>query len=285
MLLDPAHSAIRKQLKSANPNMPTNQDAQPTLVRLKDASMAVRHIGPAEATGIELVWAPGWAQTGIAFLKMATALERDHPSMVLDLPGFGNSPLPPPHWGTADYADAIAEWLAGLPPRKRLWIGHSYGCRVGIQLAARHPGLLAGMVLIAAAGLPRRRTLLQTLRLKSRIYAFKLVKRLTPAGPARERLYSRFGSSDARAAGPMRPVLIRAVNENLTKQAKAIGCPTILIYGRNDDDTPPEIGERLNALIPGSELLVLNGFDHHTILTAGMHQLVSEISRFRGQVK
>jgi pimeloyl-ACP methyl ester carboxylesterase len=247
--------------------------------------MAVARLGTADTTGPELIWVHGWGQSGATFMELARSFERHAVSAVVDLPGFGNSPPPPADWGTADYADAIAGWIAALPPRKRVWIGHSYGCRVGIQLAARHSGLLAGMVLIAAAGLPRHRTLLQTLRLKLRIYTFKLAKRLTPAGPARERLYAKAGSADARTAGAMRPIFVRAVNENLTEQAKMVGCPTVLIYGRDDDDTPPEIGERLNRLIPGSELLVLNGFDHHTILTAGKHQLVSEISRFLGQVK
>jgi pimeloyl-ACP methyl ester carboxylesterase len=263
--------------------MPITSDT--AIIQLADASMAVTRLGSADEAGPELIWVHGWGQSGAAFMELARSFARDAASAVVDLPGFGNSPLPPAHWGTADYGDAIAGWIATLPPRKRIWIAHSYGCRVGIQLAARHPGLLAGMVLIAAAGLPRHRTLIQTLRLKARIYAFKLAKRLTPAGAARERLYAKAGSADARNAGAMRPILIRAVNENLTEEARKIGCPTLLVYGRDDDDTPPEIGERLNGLIAGSELLVLNGFDHHTILTAGMHQLVSEISRFRGQVK
>lgn len=246
--------------------------------------MAVTRLGPDDGTGPELIWVHGWGQSGAAFMELARAFARNASSAVLDLPGFGNSPMPPTDWGTADYADAIAGWIASLPPRKRVWIAHSYGCRVGIQLAARHPGLLAGMVLIAAAGLPRHRTLIQTVRLKARIYAFKLAKRLTPAGE-RERLYAKAGSADARSAGALRPIFVRAVNENLTLEAAKVACPTLLIYGRDDDDTPPEIGARLNGLIAGSELLVLNGFDHHTILTAGMHQLVSEISRFRGQVK
>ena len=55
----------------------------------------------------------------------------------------------------ADYADAFAEWLSTLPRARRIWIGHSFGCRVGLQLAARHPATVDGLFLIAAAGLPR----------------------------------------------------------------------------------------------------------------------------------
>ena len=44
-------------------------------------------------------------------------------------PGFGASPRPTKDWGTADYADYCAAFLNTLPAARRLWIGHSFGCR------------------------------------------------------------------------------------------------------------------------------------------------------------
>jgi pimeloyl-ACP methyl ester carboxylesterase len=244
--------------------------------------MSVITLGENKADAPQLVWAHGWGQSAAAFVDLARTFERRNQSLVLDLPGFGDSGLPPEHWGTAEYAEAIGAWLCGLAPRRRVWIGHSYGCRVGVQIAARYPNALAGMVLVAAAGLPRRRTALQWLRLRARIYAFKLAKSFTPDGPALERLRSRFGSADSRNAGPLRSVLVRAVNENLSAAAAKVRCPTVLIYGQDDDETPPEIGHRYQRLIPGAELQVLKGFDHHTILTAGRHQVGNEIRRLLG---
>jgi pimeloyl-ACP methyl ester carboxylesterase len=54
----------------------------------------------------------------------------------------------------------------------------------------------------------------------------------------------------------------------------------LLVYADQDTETPPEIGARLNRIIPGSQLILLHGFDHHTILTAGRHQLVRHILEF-----
>ena len=114
----------------------------------------------------------------------------------------------------------MAEWLGGLPPARRIWIAHSFGCRVGLQLAARHPETLAGLFLIAAAGLPPQRTPWARARVAVRRWAFRLARQFTPEGPARDRLRARFGSADYRAAGPLRPILVKAVSEDLTAVAE-----------------------------------------------------------------
>jgi pimeloyl-ACP methyl ester carboxylesterase len=221
----------------------------------------------------ELVWAHGWGHSHAALAPLAEALRPRADSRLLDLPGFGASPLPPGPWGTADYADAIAAWLAGLPERKRVWVGHSFGCRVGIQLAARHPDAVAGLFLIAAAGLPPQRSPAVRLRRLPRRLAFRALRAITPEGPARDRLRERFGSSDYRNAGAMRPVLVKAVNEDLSEPASRIRVPVMLVHGDQDTESPPEIAVRLQGLIPGARLHLLRGFDHLSIIGDGRHQV------------
>ena len=147
-------------------------------------------------------------------------------SVLLDLPGFGASPPPPDAWGTEDYADAVAEFLAARPAGRLIWIGHSFGCRVGLQLAARHPGLVDGLFLIAAAGLPRTRSPLGARPDRGTALAFRLARRFTPEGPRRDALRARFGSADYARAGPMRPILVKTVGEDLSEAARAVRCPT-----------------------------------------------------------
>jgi pimeloyl-ACP methyl ester carboxylesterase len=231
-----------------------------------------------------LIWAHGWGHTHAALLPLARAMRRSARSILFDFPGFGASPLPPGPWSTADYADAVAEWLGGLAPARRVWIGHSFGTRVGLQLAARHPELLDGLFLIAAAGLPPRRALVARGRVAARRWAFRLARQFTPEGPARDRLRDRFGSADYRQAGPLRPILVKAVSEDLTAAAEAVHCPAMLIYGDRDRETPPEIGQRLNALMPRSRLVVLRGFDHWSVLTEGHHQIVQRLGEFMEQL-
>ncbi len=247
-------------------------------------TFAVTEIGTPRATGLQLIWGHGWGQSGAAFHPLAETLKPFYGSSLIDFPGFGKSGVPPETWGTAEYADAVADWLHALTPTKFVWIGHSFGGRVGIQLAARHPGLLAGMVLIAAAGLPRRRSMLERVQKNTRVMAFKVAKRFVSEGPELDRLRQRFGSADYRQAGAMRPIFLRVVREDLTAEAKRVHCSTLLIYGTRDTETPPEIGERLKELIPEAELTLLEGFTHLTILSEGRHQVAMKIRRFLEQI-
>lgn len=244
------------------------------------AKVAITRVGDSAGVLPKIVWGHGWNQSGLTMLPMAESLVRFAASTLVDFPGFGRSPMPPGVWGTEDYGDCIAAWLASLPRQRRIWVGHSFGCRVGIQIAARHPGLLSGMVLIAAAGLPRRRTFMERCRFYGRRRVFQLAKRIVPEGPRRDRLRARFGSADYLAAAAMRPILVRVVNEDLSSIARTVACPVLLVYGADDEDTPPEMGSRFQSLIPAAELVVLDGLDHMAVLRQGRHQTVRLIQRF-----
>ncbi|HWD57291.1 MAG TPA: hypothetical protein VG308_03370, partial [Stellaceae bacterium] len=50
--------------------------------------------------------------------------------------------------------------------------------------------------------------------------------------------------------------------------------PVVLVHGAADSESPPEIAARLHALIPGSRLNLLRGFDHLSILGDGRHQVI-----------
>jgi pimeloyl-ACP methyl ester carboxylesterase len=251
----------------------------PTFVA-KGAPHAFQSLGPPlSAETPHVIWGHGWGQSHAALLPLARSLERQAHHTVLDFPGFGESPLPPGIWGTADYADALAEWLRGLPRGRRVYVGHSFGCRVALRLAARHPDTIDALVLAAGAGLKRQRSVTERLRifLKVRLYkALKLVERLGVDVSARK---AKFGSADYRNAGALRPIFVATVSEDQTEVARMIRCPVALLYAEKDTETPPEIGERLAKLIPGATLAVLPGLDHYTILTDGAPQVVYAVSR------
>jgi pimeloyl-ACP methyl ester carboxylesterase len=254
-------------------------------VSTQQATFAVEELGAQQTSHVQLIFGHGWGQSGAAFRPLAEILRPFAASSLIDFPGFGKSSLPPETWGTAEYADAVAGWMRTLPASKFIWIGHSFGGRVGIQLAARNPGLLAGMVLIAAAGLQRQRGLMERARMKTRVMAFKVAKRFVREGPQLDGLRARFGSADYRLAGAMRPIFVRVVREDLTNEAKRVDCPTLLIYGTRDTETPPEMGQRLSRLIPRSELALVEGFTHLSILTDGRHQVAMKIRRFLEQIE
>ncbi|MEZ5814943.1 MAG: alpha/beta hydrolase [Alphaproteobacteria bacterium] len=235
--------------------------------------------------GAPVFWGHGWGQDHRAFLPLAQSLGAAGRHYVVDFPGFGKSSAPEEIWGTQDYADALAGFIKSQTDEKIIWIGHSFGCRVGLQLAAKYPELVAGMCLIAAAGLPRKRPLWHKIYYGARVKLFKFLKKLIPLGLSQDWLYTKFGSADYRSAGPLREIFVKVVNEDLSAVAGTVTCPVTLIHGTKDTETPPEIGERLSRIIPHSKLILMDGFDHYSILSGAQHQVVHRIKSFMKEIQ
>ncbi len=177
-----------------------------------DTRFAVTEISSQTSAGLHLVWGHGWGQSAAELVPLAESLKAFAGSSLIDFPGFGQSSKPPDTWGTAEYADLVANWIRTLKYDRFIWIGHSFGGRVGLQIAARHPELISGMVLIASAGLQRRRSLADRMRIGLRKRVFKTARIFLREGPLLNRLRQRLGSSDYRSAGALRPILTRVVS-------------------------------------------------------------------------
>ena len=177
-----------------------------------------------------------------------------HESVAPDLPGFGASAEPAQAWGAASYAAALAETVAasdgGAP---YVVIGHSFGGRVAVCLAANHPELVSGVVLM---GVP----LLRLGAVKRPAVRYRIVRasaRTRLVSPRRlEAARRRFGSDDYRAAsGVMRDVLVRVVGEDYQVELESIGCPVALVWGEQDRVVPFLVAARAVAHIDRVALL------------------------------
>ncbi len=245
-----------------------------------NVALAVRELGnPPSNEFAQFVWAHGWMQSHHSLIHLAHSFEKFGTHLLFDFPGFGLSPKPPGSWGTRDYAEHLGSWLQQVKYKKRIWIGHSFGCRVGIQLAAFNPQLIDGLFLISAAGISGKKSLRKTLKVKSKVYTYKFLKKLIPFGIDEKWLNNYFGSQDYRNAGDLRPIFLKVVTENLMDVANKVTCPVFLIYGENDSETPPEIGQCFADIIPQSSLFVLPGYDHFNILTKGRNQLLHHLNK------
>ena len=70
----------------------------------------------------------------------------------IDLPGFGVSSAPAEAWSVGDYAEVVRDFIEKMELKNIIIIGHSFGGRVGIKLAAGHPELVNKLVLVDSAG-------------------------------------------------------------------------------------------------------------------------------------
>ncbi|HMD46355.1 MAG TPA: alpha/beta hydrolase [Acidimicrobiales bacterium] len=181
-----------------------------------------------------------------------------------DLPGFGATPPPPGVWGTDDYAELVAELLDEMEAPVVL-LGHSFGGRVAVRLAAEHPERVAGAVLtgVPLVRLSARRRPPARYRVTRQLHALGLVGDATMEAARR-----RHGSADYRAAeGIMRQVLVRTLAESYDDELDAITCPVTLVWGDDDAEVPLAVGERTAARLAHGELVVCPGAGHLTPLT------------------
>ncbi len=74
-------------------------------------------------------------------------------AIALDLPGFGSAAAPEEVWGSSDYAEAVAAVLDEMSAQVVV-LGHSFGGRVAVHLAASHPDQIRGSCLDRSAATP-----------------------------------------------------------------------------------------------------------------------------------
>ena len=202
----------------------------------------------------------GWARTHDDF----DAVLDEFDAIALDLPGHGATPEPPEPWGSPEYASLVADVLRGFGEQPVV-VGHSFGGRVGVHLAADYPDLLRGLVL---TGAPLIRVG-ATVKPKAGYRVARWLNRRGVLSDARmEAARRKYGSSDYAGASPtMRGVHVKLVNENYDAQIAAVRCPTRLVWGEGDTAAPVAGAEELARRL-GSALTVVPGAGHMTPRTA-----------------
>lgn len=143
-------------------------------------------------------------------MPLTEYLKKTRQVILLDFPGHGQSGEPQTPWAVEDFAGLVAELLGRLGVAGCDMLGHSFGGRVAIVLAAKRPQLVKKLVLVDAAGiLPRR-----GISYYAKVYRYKLGKKLAKIGPI-DRLFhlterqKNAGSAEYRAlSGAMRATFV-----------------------------------------------------------------------------
>lgn len=236
--------------------------------------MHVEFLGRNDAYPI--VFGHGWGRDHQDFIPVAELLAETARIVMIDFPGFGQSPHPGAAWDTQDYAQATRAYLHDdLGLTRFIWVGHSFGGRVGLRLGAMPDSPVEQLFIVAGAGVKRSTTLAARARGAWRGWNFKRQKSRARTEAELIKLEEKFGSRDyvqSRVLG-LRDIFVKTVQEDQSLLVPSIKCPTTLLYGGRDTETPPEIGKILHRLIPSSTYVECPEFDHYNILTRGRHQL------------
>ena len=170
----------------------------------------------------------------------------------LDLPGFGESEVLMP-LSVDEVSDVVYDFVSILSIDKPIILGHSYGGRVAISYASKYP--ISKLVLVSSAGIRQKLKIAKRMKIK----LYKVLKKC--------HLKVRMGSKDyLNADNIKKAMLVKAVNKDLQEEMKKITSPTLLIYGKDDNVTPLDMGYKIKDNIKDSFLVELDNCGHFPYL-------------------
>lgn len=207
----------------------------------------------------------GWRSESKVWHKIINSLQ--NPSLrvlALDLPGFGQSPAPKHEFYIKDYTNIVAEFIKKLELKDVIVVGHSFGGRIGISLAAIYPDLVKKLILVDGAGFVTSSFRKTSLNLIAKIIR-PLFYPVFMKG-LRAKIYNAIGAGDYVATPKLKQTFINIVGEDLTEEMKSVSCPTLIIFGSQDKDTPVKYGQKMNMLIRNSQLEIVEGAGHFSFL-------------------
>lgn len=205
--------------------------------------------------GKVIVLLHGYLSNKESFTGIVNLLEKKFRVIAFDLPGFGKAKQIEYAYAVDDYINYVIKELDGKNIDKFILLGHSFGGRIAIKIAAKYPEKTEKLVLTGCAGLKPRRKPSYYIK----VYTYKFLQLFID----KEKLDKKFGSSDYKQLSPlMRESFKKIIKENLRPYLKRIKAQTILIFGREDAETKLYMAKIFNKEIKGSSLFIMENCGH-----------------------
>ncbi len=227
----------------------------------------------------------GFAACAYTWRHLIPPLAAAHRVFTLEMKGFGLSDKPADgHYAVSDQADIVAEFIRRQNLNDLVVMGHSMGGGVALmtyfKLRPEDPGRLQKLVLIDSAGYPQKLPWfiwmakipglnpLAAKLLSPRFAAALVLKKCyyNKDAVTEEQIdtYAYYGSLPGAAAAvsqTAKQIMPKDI-ETLTAQYKTITVPVLIIWGKEDEVVPLQVGENFKRDIPGAELVVLPRCGH-----------------------
>ena len=147
--------------------------------------------------------------------------------------------------------------------------GNSLGGHVAIRMALCHPDRVAGLVLTGSSGLFERGFERKVPRRPSEAYMREKILEIfhDPVHLTEELIRDlRLFLADLRHVLQMVRFAKCAKHDNLRDLLPTITCPVLLVWGENDNITPPSVAREFHQLLPNSELHMIASCGHVPML-------------------
>ena len=221
-----------------------------------------------------LVFLHGWGQNISMMQPLGDKLKKKGRIIIVDLPGFGDSPEPKEIWTMYDYAAAIKSLLDELKVESPIMIGHSFGGKISLIYASKYKTSK-----LVVFGSPFKK---EVEKLSTKTKILKKLKKVPVLKNLEGFAKKHIGSRDYKNASEfMRKILVEHVNLDITEDVKKIKCPTLIIWGTMDNEVPVEEAYELEKLISDSAVIPYEGCSHYAYLE-NLGQTVNIIKNFLG---
>lgn len=229
----------------------------------------------------------GFGACAYTWRHVIPALAEHHRVFTLDLKGFGFSDKPADgHYAVSDQAEMVADFIRRQDLHDLVIMGHSMGGAVTLmtylRLRETDPGRIKKLVLIDSAGYPQKMPWFIRMakipglsvalgRLLPARFATALVLKkcyYNKDAVTEEQIdtYAYFGSLPGAAAAvsqTARQLVPKGKDmEDLIAQYKTIQVPVLLIWGKEDEVVPVEVGENFKRDLPDSQLVIISHCGH-----------------------
>jgi pimeloyl-ACP methyl ester carboxylesterase len=236
-----------------------------------------------EGKGKVILLLHGWGADLHNFDELSAKLSKQYRVIRMDFPGFGGSPLPPKEWNRDDYARLTVGLIKKLRIKKvHAVIAHSFGGGVVIKAVRRRWYKFDRIILLASGGIRHSNSMRQR-GFKVVAKTGKLVTKLPGLSKFHDKwrgqLYDKAGASDYVNAGDLRKIFLKVINEDVQDAATYIRCPTLLVWGEDDMETPLDDAAKFNEKIKGSQLVVIPEAGHF-VHNDQFEKVYDEIKRF-----
>ena len=263
----------------------------------------MNYVDVGSGDGAPVVFIHGLSGSWQNWLENLPYFARERRCIAMDLPGFGQSPMPGEKISISNYArqvDALCEQL-DLGPC--VVVGNSMGGFVTAELSIRHPDRVELACLVAAAGISitnlRRQPVLTGARIIGALGATSASQsRFMVARPRLRWFFTNFVfRHPSRIAPDMmfeqvrgvgKPGLVDALDAltsyDFRDRLPDINAPTLIVWGEHDMLVPVEDAHEFERLIPESRTVILEDTGHVPMMERPrkFNELLHELIEGRG---
>lgn len=208
----------------------------------------------AKPGALPLLFVHGWGVSSAAFTEFFDCLAPHYRVIAPDLPGFGASRSLGQPVSYAAYADVLARLLDDLGIAVAHVAGMSMGGGIALTFAARHPGRVRSLVLMAPTGCPD--ATLPTLAF-NRVAEF--ADQITSSGHAhgKGRVARSFVANLLGHPASLLATVRMLASKNILADSVRVEAPTLLLWGDRDKTIPLRLARQFAERLPNATLEVM----------------------------